>query len=83
MNRCNHREWQLTAELGGGNEIADLEAQRIETTKRFKELTKDMAQAADPTMGVKPDEALSEKLSQQTAKALQTDIASIEDEYGD
>ncbi|CBJ30021.1 expressed unknown protein [Ectocarpus siliculosus] len=74
---------KLTAELGGGNEIADLEAQRIETTKRFKELTKDMAQAADPTMGVKPDDALSERLSQQTTKALQTDIASIEDEYGD
>ncbi|CAM9997571.1 unnamed protein product [Ectocarpus sp. 12 AP-2014] len=74
---------KLTAELGGGNEIADLEAQRIETTKRFKELTKDMAQAADPTMGVKPDDALSERLSQQTRKALQTDIASIEDEYGD
>eukprot|EP00752_Nemacystus_decipiens_P008519 g7608.t1 len=73
----------LTAELGGGQEVADLEAQRIETTKRFKELTKDMAQAADPTMGVKPDERLSEKLSEQTAKALQTDIASIEDEYGD
>lgn len=52
-------------------------------TARFKELTKDMAQAADPTMGVKPDERLSEKLSQQTTQALQTDIASIEDEYGD
>ena len=50
---------------------------------RFKELTKDMAQAADPTMGVKPDERLSEKLSLQTAQALETDIASIEDEYGD
>lgn len=42
-----------------------------------------MAQAPDPTMGVKPDERLAERLSKQTAKALQTDISSIEDEYDD
>lgn len=51
--------------------------------QRFKELTKEMELAVDPTMGVKPDEKLSKKLSEQTEKAMQTDIASIEDEYDD
>eukprot|EP00903_Cladosiphon_okamuranus_P013980 g13001.t1 len=73
----------ITAELGGGVEIEEIEAQRIETAKRFKELTKEMELAVDPTMGVKPDEQLSKKLTEQTAKAMQTDIASIEDEYED
>lgn len=52
-------------------------------SNRFKELTKDMAEARDPTMGVKPDEKLAERLTKQTATALQTDISSIEDEYDD
>lgn len=30
---------QLTAELGGGKEMEDLEAQRIETTKRYIRFT--------------------------------------------
>eukprot|EP00904_Undaria_pinnatifida_P002552 jgi/Undpi1/12298/HiC_scaffold_5.g01974.m1 len=71
--------------LAGGDEVDDLEEQRLSIRKRLKAITKDIEEGNDPTlgMGMTPTGERAEKIEETTERALQTDIASIEDEYDD
>lgn len=71
--------------LSGGDEVDELEEQRLSLRKRLKAITKDIEEGNDPTlgMGVTPTGERAEKIDKITERALQTDIASIEDEYDD
>lgn len=76
---------QVNKGLSGGDEVDNLEEQRADLQKRLKKMTQETEEAADPTLGVglTPTGKRAEKIEETTEKALKTDIASIEDEYGD
>lgn len=76
---------QVNKGLAGGDEVDDLEEQRLSIRKRLKAITKDIEEGNDPTlgMGMTPTGERAEKIEETTERALQTDIASIEDEYDD
>lgn len=77
---------QINKELSGGDEVDELEAQRVDIQKRFKALSQQLEDATDPTFGMGVTPATGEaavKSEEMTQEALKTDIASIEDEYGD
>ena len=71
--------------LAGGDEVDELEEQRLSLRKRLKAITQDIEEGNDPTlgMGITPTGERAEKIAKITERALQTDIATIEDEYDD
>lgn len=76
---------ELTESLQGANEKEDIEAEGAKQQKIFRKIEKDEDQFRDPTLGMgsqgTPTGRRLEQIESESEKALQTDIASMDDEY--
>lgn len=86
MNECRRKrkpQLQLTESLQGANEVEAMEEEGKKMQRVFRQMEKDREEFKDPTLGMgqKPTPRMLEKIESKNEEALQTDIASMEDEY--